>query len=48
MVKLSSFYLIIILVNIILLNGVNRDLSFNEICGDIPFSISKLKELEFL
>ena len=25
-----------------------RDLSFNEIDGDIPFSISKLKQLEYL
>lgn len=25
-----------------------RDLSFNELYGDIPFSISKLKQLEFL
>lgn len=27
---------------------VIRDLSFNELYGDIPFSISKLKQLEFL
>lgn len=25
-----------------------RDLSFNELSGDIPFSISKLKQLEQL
>ena len=25
-----------------------RDLSFNELFGDIPFSISKLKQLETL
>lgn len=30
------------------INGVIRDLSFNEIYGDIPFSISKLKQLENL
>ncbi|RXH73031.1 hypothetical protein DVH24_012715 [Malus domestica] len=30
------------------LNGVLSDLSFNEIFGDIPFSISKLKQLENL
>lgn len=29
-------------------NGVLSDLSFNEIFGDIPFSISKLKQLENL